>query len=473
MQLSHHSCVPWSAVKADLASLGWSRTKAHTGTGLILTPNPGKFVTCKDNLIIPRFLQYFRRGITQKPCKMEQRLEADMTNRNGKRPVETGRFDDDPNESKRFCAESASIDQWSDLSIQSWMDQNLTSESTYLCDPFALPLEPGTWDGQQFIPAFSGETDVPLFIEGAGPSINEPHHDALPWFELEGMAVDMDWTAGTTPSSNWLLGTMGEVSVAETTTPATSFALATSIEPSPKNTDPGTPNRVAGEAKFDQPIYDTCFGVILTKAISSARKQDGDDHVFTVSPYGDILKLSYKNTRKYAGIINSEPLAKLIRDFSIYIKAYIHPPSKVASKSGPKQSSSNLSNPNGEVSVRLLVYGLISEKHDAGNLMSDNDLFFQHPLATEVSGEMSSIPYFNPHFLIRPGSQMPDLAQLSLSGSSDTPPAEILDDVSKARLMAVFDLANGSKTWIDVKPSPRLKSSLKMYVSLVCLHKFN
>ncbi|KAM7210964.1 SNF2 family N-terminal domain containing protein [Rhypophila decipiens] len=56
---------------------------------------------------------------------------------------------------------------------------------------------------------------------------------------------------------------------------------------------------------------------------------------------------------------------------------------------------------------------------------------------------------------------MPDLASLSLSASSDVSPADVLDDVSKARLMRVFDLASDHTAVVEVKPSPRLKTTLK------------
>lgn len=183
-----------------------------------------------------------------------------------------------------------------------------------------------------------------------------------------------------------------------------------------------------------------------------------------MSPHGGILKLSFKSSGNYAGIVNSEPLARLLRDFSIQTAAKFQFPDKNSKRPTAKKDVTRFKPADSslQLRVRLVICGLMSEKDAVSELMSDNDLFFQHPLPIELS----SLPYSNPHFLVRPGSQMPDLAQLSVTaGSSDVLPAETIDDVSKARLMRVFDLASDPMGFIDVKPSPRLKSPLKRCVT--------
>ncbi len=180
---------------------------------------------------------------------------------------------------------------------------------------------------------------------------------------------------------------------------------------------------------------------------------------------GSVLKMSSQDTRKYAGLITSEPLGQLVRDFSVSLTARILPAERgqprKKSKEMEKQSKQNADPLRMEIPVRVLVHGLMAEKDVVASFLSDHDLFLQHPFPGELDG---SVRYFNPHYLLRPGAEMPDLGRLSLlCGSADRTPAEVLDDVAKARLMRVFDLSYDPGESIEAKPSPRLKTALQRY----------
>jgi len=190
--------------------------------------------------------------------------------------------------------------------------------------------------------------------------------------------------------------------------------------------------------------------------VSSAKSQDDRAATANISLFGDVLKLSFRDTGKYGGLVASEPLAKVMRDFSVLLTASVLPPKNPAGKK-PKD---DLQHPEANVLVRVLVYGLISEKDAVGCFLSDHDLFFQHPLPSELD---NSVPYLNPHYLLPPGSQMPDLERLSLCDSKNSTPVEVLGDVAKARLMRVFDIAYDPELTIEAKPSQRLRSTLKRY----------
>ncbi|KAK4215195.1 hypothetical protein QBC37DRAFT_282203 [Rhypophila decipiens] len=273
-----------------------------------------------------------------------------------------------------------------------------------------------------------------------------------------------------TPVSNWLSEPTQQSSAA--TTPLTFATPVRDEEPSVLSSREGSNVQPASAVStadvVTQPLVecDVCFGVIVTNALSSAQQQTEDsDTSLVVSPCGSILKLSFKNTGKYAGIINSEPLARLLLGFPVQITATMHRPIKPAAKPGSRkvETKSAMSKSNSERPVRLVVCGLMAEKDAVRDLMSENELFFQHPLPVEVTSSILGLRYFNPHLLVRPGSQMPDLASLSLTASSDVSPADVLDDVSKARLMRVFDLASDPTAAVEVKPSPRLKPALKRH----------
>lgn len=107
----------------------------------------------------------------------------------------------------------------------------------------------------------------------------------------------------------------------------------------------------------------------------------------------------------------------------------------------------------------------MEHKDDIADLLSDEGLFFQHPTPEEYD---PVVPYFNPHFLLRPGAEMPRIEDLSVSGCSRPAAGKsaLLDEVDKGRIWKIFDLANGVGALASVAASGRLKSTLREYVDL-------
>ncbi|KAM7189881.1 SNF2 family N-terminal domain containing protein [Rhypophila sp. PSN 637] len=439
---------------------------------------------------------------------MEEQPAADDVYQNGKRAIADILLDDDAGSNKRLCVGAVPWDEWGDLSTQSWMNQTSIPESAFLSEPLEQPAEPYSWNylpiDQSVFPAShgfkqltgsaAGEFSLPgsdVFsssMNGVGllPPI-EANAGIFCDYQYAGTAVleqtqimeDVDIETDETPVSNWLSEPTKESSAPtkESSAATTPLNFATPVldeKPSVLSSREGTSVEPASAVStgdvVTQPLVecDVCFGVIVINALSSAQQQKEDrDTALVVSPCGSILKLSFKNTGKYAGIINSEPLARLLQAFSVQITATMQRPAKPAAKphAGSRKAETRSANSrsNSERPVRLVVCGLTAEKDAVRDLMSENELFFQHPLPVEVTSLVSGLRYFNPHLLVRPGSQMPDLASLSLSASSDVSPADVLDDVSKARLMRVFDMGSDPTATVEVKPSPRLKTALKSY----------
>lgn len=115
-----------------------------------------------------------------------------------------------------------------------------------------------------------------------------------------------------------------------------------------------------------------------------------------------------------------------------------------------------------ERSVRMVIYGLAAEKNEVGALLSAGTLYFQHPLPTEYD---RNLPYCNPHYLLRPGSRMPLLEELCISGAEGSNKIDLLDDESKGRIMRIFDMAQDPGSPSQIIPSSRLKSTLQRYVT--------
>lgn len=232
-----------------------------------------------------------------------------------------------------------------------------------------------------------------------------------------------------------------------------------------------TPRSEEGERHHDESLmhdstkdysegtpYEICFGVIVTTLVSSVRgEEEARRFPVTIKPSGDILKLYFRDSNKYAGIITipalcgllSDPHAGIRLDATIYVSK---------SDSKPPKRKDHRIVPTSEHSVRILVYGLNTEKNTIGNILSDADVYLQHPFVTEYD---QGVEYHNPHYLVRPGGSMPRLEDLSLDDnmpSQDQP--SVLSESTKSQIFRIFDFADGLGASVHVNPSPRLRSSL-------------
>lgn len=200
--------------------------------------------------------------------------------------------------------------------------------------------------------------------------------------------------------------------------------------------------------------YDTCFGVLVVNTTSSSTISRSGTTTVGIKPFGNVLKLNFQDTGKYAGILKLPVLCKLLDGHNIKLTGAL-----VASPS-PKMSGKKKEQPwPTGCCVRITVYGLKKDKLAVGNLLSDAGLFLQHPSVEECGTDLE---YCNPHYLVRPGSHMPDLDQLSISADAPTTTfSEVLSESNRNRFMKLFDLANDVSISLQVQTSGRLSSTLK------------
>ena len=141
-------------------------------------------------------------------------------------------------------------------------------------------------------------------------------------------------------------------------------------------------------------------------------------------PYNDIIKLYFQDSIKYAGLLALPALRRLLDEFNVKLRATL-----IASRSEPSPTTvKNTKNhfTSHQCSVRIVVYGLKKEKSGVSELLSNATLYFQPPSATECGTDAE---YCNPHYLVRPGCQLPVLDELSISSDTRTSKAsETLND---------------------------------------------
>ena len=196
---------------------------------------------------------------------------------------------------------------------------------------------------------------------------------------------------------------------------------------------------------------------ITTTLVSSIGNAQGVDVVpVDVDIFGKFIKLTFQSTKKYAGMLNYPVLCALLKDFNVRLSATLtSSESRLSEKSDNQKAKSDK-----KLTVRIVVYGIEREKSVIANLLSDADLFLQHPTDAECGRHRK---YVNPQYLLRPGTNMPRLENLSLMADARSLiQSEKLDEVDLARLSRIFDCAELglSDPMVTTEPSPRLQSTL-------------
>ncbi|KAI0848760.1 hypothetical protein F5Y00DRAFT_269978 [Daldinia vernicosa] len=163
--------------------------------------------------------------------------------------------------------------------------------------------------------------------------------------------------------------------------------------------------------------YDTCFGVVLAVPTSSVSRNNTAHSVpVNLKPFGGTLMIYEQNSNAYAGILSNCQLVNALRQTHLKLDAtlFISKDEDLGGINKTKMKKNTTARAAREYSIRIVVYGLMSNKEAAGDLLSDAGCFLQQPYATEV---IPGVQYDNPHYLVRPGSEMPKLENLSLGMS--------------------------------------------------------
>ena len=196
----------------------------------------------------------------------------------------------------------------------------------------------------------------------------------------------------------------------------------------------------------------------MADAISSFTGDQGSRIApVNIRPCRDILKLYFQDSNKYAGLIALPALCSLLDKCHVKFGAtLIASPSK-PSPARVKNTKSRFASH--ECSVRIIIYGLKSEKGAVGELLSNASLYLQQPSATEHGTDAE---YCNPHYLVRPGGQLPVLEELAISSDTRTKEAsETLNEAEKSRLLRLFESTDDFGVASQLIASPRLRSTLK------------
>lgn len=169
------------------------------------------------------------------------------------------------------------------------------------------------------------------------------------------------------------------------------------------------------------------------------------------------MKVYFQDSSKYAGILVLPVLCRLQEECTIeYTANMVALGSRKDEKPVKRKATATIAAH--DCSIRIAVYGLKSQQSHVSQLLSDADLCLQHSSAGELYRQ---VDYWNPHYLLRPGSQMPKLELLSISLDGNSQTTGSLDETDKSRFMQIFNSATGPSSPLKPMLNPPLKSTLK------------
>ncbi|OJJ99038.1 hypothetical protein ASPACDRAFT_53171 [Aspergillus aculeatus ATCC 16872] len=186
---------------------------------------------------------------------------------------------------------------------------------------------------------------------------------------------------------------------------------------------------------------------------------------------GNLVRIHVEGVERNVAILVCKPLPLLLSRFAITLQATIcgrAPKSNFEKVKHPKgKAATSLSITTGVrfYSLRIIVYGSISEKERVGEFLAAEAMFLQHPHPSEIK---CGVQYLNPQYLLPPGSEtMPSPDQLSISTccvGSARPGLDVLTEEEKSAIYRIFNTTNASgDIKVDIKPSPRLTTALKRH----------
>ena len=174
------------------------------------------------------------------------------------------------------------------------------------------------------------------------------------------------------------------------------------------------------------------------------------DQEVTLEIYNGMVMVRHAQTAEYGGLLDhgtGQALAALSRNYPVTFKAFLDEKAPTLKKS----ASNNC------CSLQIILYGLRQDSDAVGTLLSENKMYLQQPNTFD-----SSAVYFNPQYLLRPGSEFKLLVQEDFQSSVRE---KQMGQAVRSQILRVFDAAVGPATFCEVQVSKRLTADLKSYAS--------
>ncbi len=153
----------------------------------------------------------------------------------------------------------------------------------------------------------------------------------------------------------------------------------------------------------------------------------------------------------YGGLLHrdlAKPLIEVLEQHQVTLVAFLS--GSAESKGVPRASDS--------CQLCIIVYGVQEASRDVGEVLDHAGIYLQHPLSYEPT-----IPYTNPHYLVRPGGAHPTPTSEE-QGEISIRPSVCLSTDQRLKgevSQLINDSAQGPSNYSKITPSPQMRTSLK------------
>ena len=205
---------------------------------------------------------------------------------------------------------------------------------------------------------------------------------------------------------------------------------------------------------FPDQVYCCPDSCQIVEQVSNIRldvlgKFDGARIDVALQVSGNSVMVRHHDSLAYGGLLRQKlarPLIKVSEQYWVTLVAFILEPPK----------SKDVKREIGSYQLCIIVYGSQEASRDVGEVLDHAGIYLQHPLFYDTT-----VPYINPHYLVRPGGTNPTpeehveaSSRPSLCFSTD---ARLKGNVSQL----IDNSAQGPPNYLKIAPSSHLRTILK------------
>ena len=165
-----------------------------------------------------------------------------------------------------------------------------------------------------------------------------------------------------------------------------------------------------------------------------------------------VVTVRHNDSKAYGGILR-QSLAKPLIEISnqVTFDTFVLKPTR--HKDTPQATSCS--------QLCIVLYGTQEAGRTVGEILDDAGIYLQHPLKHDPT-----LPYNNPHYLIRPGGIHPALDPQKQADYSNRSALQLsTNEHLKSKVIQVIDnSAEGPQVYSKISPSPQVRTTLKPYV---------
>ena len=166
---------------------------------------------------------------------------------------------------------------------------------------------------------------------------------------------------------------------------------------------------------------------------------------------GNSVMVRHHESTAYGGLLRqnlARPLIKVSEQYRVTLVAFVLEPSE----------SKDVKREIGSYQLCIIVYGMQEASRGVGEVLDHAGIYLQHPLSYDTT-----VPYINPHYLVRPGGTNPTPTSEERVEASIRPSlclstdARLKGDVSQL----IDSSAQGPSNYLRIAPSSHLRTILK------------